>query len=99
MKIPNKIKIAGHNYKVKFDDERLGKKGLVGQCNEDFKEIRICKYYNSKRARVKSEIEETFMHEILHAVNRNYNNSSLSEKAIDRLSNGLYQVFKDNFNL
>ena len=75
MKIPKKIKVAGHYYKV----------------------IRICKYYNSKRARAKSEVEETLLHEILHVVDKNYNNNSLTEKAINRLSNGLYQVLKDNF--
>lgn len=39
------------------------------------------------------------MHEILHAVDKNYNNGSLSEKALSRLSQGLYQVLKDNFKL
>jgi len=97
MKIPDKIKVAGHYYKVIWDDKGLVKKGLVGNCNNDFKEIRICKYYKNTRARAKSEIEETFMHEIIHAVDKHYNSNSLSEKAIDRLSNGLYQVLKDNF--
>ena len=97
MKIPKKLKVAGHYYKVIFDDRGLSKKHLVGRSNNDFKEIRLCKYYKSKRARAKSEIEETFVHEILHTVDRHYNNDALSEKAIGRLSQGLYQVLKDNF--
>ncbi len=99
MKIPNKIKVAGHWYKIKWDDKGLAKEYLIGQTNNDFKEIRLCRYYKSKRARAKSEIEETFMHEILHTVDRHYNNDSLSEKAVNRLSQGLYQVLKDNFHL
>lgn len=99
IKIPKKIKVAGHIYKIKFDDKGLTKEHLIGQTNNDFKEIRICKHYKSKRARAKSEIEETLMHEIVHAVDKNYNNSSLSEKEINRLSQGLYQVLKDNFKL
>ena len=99
MKIPKKIKVAGHYYKVIWDDKGLVKRHLIGDANNDFKEIRLCKYYNSKRARVKSEIEETLMHEIVHVVDKNYNNNSLSEKAVNRLSQGLYQVLKDNFHL
>jgi len=97
MKIPKKIKIAGHWYKVKWDDKGLTQKNLIGDVNNDFKEIRLCRHFKSKRARVKSEIEETFLHEILHAIDKNYNNNSLSEKATNRLSQGLYQVLKDNF--
>jgi len=99
MKIPKKIKVAGHYYKIIIDDKGLSKKHLVGELNNDFKEIRLCEFYKSKRKRAKSEIEETFIHEILHAINKNYNNDSLPEKVIDRIGIGLYQVLKDNFNL
>jgi hypothetical protein len=63
MKIPKKLKIAGHVYKVIYPDKKLSKAGLVGQLNNDFKEIRICKYYKSSRKRARSEIEESFFHE------------------------------------
>ena len=99
MKIPKKLKVAGHYYKVIFDNEGLSKKHLVGQSNNDFKEIRLCKYYKSKRARAKTEIEETLMHEIMHTIDRHYNNDNLTEKEVSRLSQGLYQVLKDNFKL
>ena len=42
MKIPDKIKVAGHYYKVIWDDKGLSKKQLIGQTNNDFKEIRLC---------------------------------------------------------
>ena len=97
MKIPDKLKVAGHTYKVKWDDKGLVKQHLVGNANNDFKEILLCRHYKSKRARAKSELEETFLHEVLHVIDRHYNNDSLTEKVIGRLSQGLYQVLKDNF--
>jgi len=96
VKIPKEIKVAGHEYKVTFKDKWLSKKGIVGRFDNDLKKIFLCKYYKTVK-RAKSEIELTFLHEIIHAVDRHYNNNSLSEKAVDRLSNGLYQVLKDNF--
>lgn len=97
MKIPKKIRIAGHDYKVIWDDEGLSEERLIGNYNNDFKEIRLCRYYKSKRSRAQSEIEETFFHEIMHGIDRHYNNDSLNEKVIGRLSNGLFQVLSDNF--
>ena len=99
MKIPKKVKVAGHHYKVFFDDKYLSEKELVVETNNDFKEIRLCKYYKSKRARVRTEIEEAFLHETLHTIDRNYNNNALSEKALSRLSIGLHQVLSDNFTI
>lgn len=100
MKIPNKVRIAGHDYKIIWDDEELSKEKLIGDLNNDFKEIRLCKYYKgSKRPRAKSEIERCLFHEILHGINLHYNNDSLNEKEIDRLTNGLFQVLNDNFKI
>lgn len=100
MKIPKKVRIAGHDYKVIWDDKGLSKENLIGDICNDFKEIRLCKYYKeSKRARAQSEIERCLFHEILHGIDCHYNNDSLSEKEADRLSNGLYQVLSDNFKI
>ena len=98
MKIPDKIKVAGHIYDVKFKDKWLSKREIVGRFDNDLKKIFICKYYKTVK-RAKSEIEQTLVHEIIHCVDRHYNHSSLSKKATDRLSQGLYQVLKDNFHL
>ncbi len=96
MKIPNKLRVAGHDYKITYRDKWLSKQELVGQCHNDKKKIYICKYYKTVR-RAKSEIELTMMHEILHAIDRHYNDSHLSEKTVRNMANGLYQVLKDNF--
>ena len=98
MKIPDKekMKIAGHRFKVFYDDKYLVKRELLGQCDFISQKIRICKYFKHKH-RSKTDIERTFYHEIVHAINGVYNNYSLSEKAIDRLATGLQQVMGDNF--
>ena len=100
MRIPKIVRISGHNYKVIWDDERLSEEEVLGDINNDFKEIALCKYYKgSKRARAKSDIEQAFWHEIFHGIDRHFNNDSLSEKVIDRLTNGWCQVLSDNFKV
>ena len=98
MKIPDKIKVAGHWYKVEWNDEWLNDNGYVGYSFHNKLLIFLCKIFRGDKLS-KSIIEETLLHEIVHCVDTNYNNHSLSEEAVNRLSEGLYQVLKDNFNL
>ena len=96
MKIPKKIKVAGHYYKVKWDNKRLSNEGWVGESDHHLDMIYLCKYYRREEPRTDSEIQETLVHEILHAIDVNYNNHALNEKTITRLATGLHQVLKDN---
>ena len=96
MKIPKTVRIAGHDYKVFFDDKYLNKINLFGQCDFVSQKIRLSKKYE-KRTRTKSDIGRSFVHEIIHVVDVHYNNYTLTEKEVDRLANGLYQVLADNF--
>jgi len=96
VKIPDKLKVAGHYYKVIWDDKKMSKRGYLGETHHDQNIIYMCKEYR-KRRRSKSSIEETFFHEMVHAIDANYNNHSLSEKVVDRLAVGIHQVLKDNF--
>jgi len=98
MKIPDKLKVAGHEYKIKWDDEYLSNEGYVGLSIHNKLLVFLCKIFRGTKLS-KSIIEETLLHEILHCVDANYNNHLLSEETVDRLSAGLYQVLKDNFNL
>ena len=97
MKIPDKLKVAGHHFKVFYDDKYLVKQGILGQCDFISQKIRICKCYEQKQHRAKTDIERTFYHEIVHVIDGVYNNYSLSEKEVDRLATGLQQVMGDNF--
>jgi hypothetical protein len=98
MKIPETIKVAGHDYKVFFDDKFLAKEHQFGQCDFVTQKIRLAKHAY-KEPRAKSDIIRTLYHEILHAIDGHYNNYALPEKVVDRLSNGLYQVLTDNFTV
>ena len=96
MKIPDKVKVAGQVYKVVWDDEFLSNQSYMGlACHRDLI-IYLCKIYRGDKL-AKSIIEESCLHEILHTVDCVYNNHSLDEDTVDRLSEGLYQVLKDNF--
>jgi len=96
MKIPDKVKVAGHVYNMVWDDEFLSNKSFTGlACHRELI-IYLCKKYRGDKLS-KSIIEETLLHEIIHTVDVVYNNHSLTEDSVDRLSEGLYQVLKDNF--
>jgi len=96
MKIPNKLKVAGHEYKIKWDNEFLSNQGYTGLSVHRELEIFLCKRFRGDKL-AKSIIEQVLIHEILHCVDVNYNNHELDEDTVSRLSEGLYQVLKDNF--
>ena len=96
MKIPDKLKVAGHVYDIVFDDERLSNEDCIGLVNHNGLRIYLAKNHRGVKLG-KSVSEENLLHEILHTIDVCYNNHSLDEKTIDRLSEGLYQVLKDNF--
>ena len=95
MQIPKKVKVAGHTYKVVWDTKRLCDEGLVGETDHNQDIIYMTTQFPGGQDRAESEIEETLIHEILHAVDVNYNNHTLEEKEVVRLATGLHQVFKD----
>lgn len=95
MKIPNKLKVGGINYKIK-KDYRFKETILQGQCDAIQAELRISYVDQGGNRRNFEKIEETFIHEVLHAVDSCYNNNKLDEESTDRLANGMYQVLKDN---
>ena len=96
MKIPSKLKVGGHTYKVIKNFKFTQEPKLVGQADHDLGEIRVSPYESSGNHRISSRVEETFIHEILHCINNVYNENKFIEEDIGRLSQGLYQVLKDN---
>lgn len=96
MIIPKKIKVSGITYDVKKDYKFHQANSLAGQCDHQGQEIRITGLTADGNQRKRDSVEETLIHEVLHAVDRNYNNTQLSEPQVTRLSTGLYQVLNDN---
>lgn len=95
MKIPKKLKIGGHIYKIlypyKFDD----RSDLFGQADHALKRIKICGIDPNGYRRPDSSILETFMHEIIHCAN-DITHSNLNEQQVSAMSEALFQVLYDN---
>jgi hypothetical protein len=79
-----KFKIGGHIYSIELvDGEDITKD--CGECNKARNVIKI------RKDIPQTQIEETLLHEIIHALN-----GGLDEVTVDGLATGLYQVLKDN---
>jgi len=96
MKIPSKIKIGGYIYKVIKDYKFKERIDLIGQADHDLLEIRLSQKDTGGNQKETSVIEATYIHEVLHCINKIYNGSKLEEKDIIQLGEGLYQVLIDN---
>jgi len=103
MKIPNLLKVGGMLMKVIFPTEQTTYKDEKGEtaladgsalmCTG---KIEIADRNAEGSIYIEDYVGQIFMHELMHAVDYVYNSDSLSEDEIERLSQGLYQVFKDN---
>lgn len=85
MKIPKKLKIGGHVFKIKEVDEVGKDPNTAGECDIDKLEIRL------RKGQEQSAKEVTLFHEIIHTLNWEY-----EEKEVEFLANSLYAVLKDN---
>lgn len=98
MKIPKQVKIAGYTYKVKYYKILPYKNGNgeMGHCDNNLLEIRIATHDPETNRKLPTQfLEQTFYHELLHAIDNAYNADSLEEEQVTRLSEGLYQVIKE----
>ena len=86
MKMPTTVKVGPFDYAV----EASALLDCLGETFCDELVIRL------KLGMPRQTMEETFFHELFHAVNHVYCNRSLDEEEIRQMSIGLYQVLKDN---
>ena len=96
MRIPKSIKVSGMTYKIRkvktlYDGEH---NGLMGQCNSVTKEIFICTTVNDLKV-CGDEMYSTFIHEVLEAINHEYN-MNLEHDKIEELERAIKQVMLDN---
>ncbi len=85
MKIPTKVKIGGHTYKIVFTTLE----NELGKCDYD-----KCIIYLEKNME-QSQKEATLIHEIFHALNSTMDDG-LGHMLLDSLSEQFYAVLKDN---
>lgn len=100
MKIPDKLKIGGHIYKVIYPyifNERYDR---WADSDDALKVIQISEVDGGAVKRAESAIAVTFLHEILHAVDHLTGHQIFAraegEKKIEALSEALFQVLRDN---
>ena len=85
----NKIKIGGHIYEITEASDAFSE-GTYGTIIYNTNEIIV----SSKLA--ESQKEETLLHEFLHALDAQYK-TGLNDSQIERLAEGLYALYIDNF--
>jgi len=90
------IKIGGHIFKVLYPYQ-FREKRVDGQCDSNQNEIRLAQVDYLGAELAQSNRDETFCHEILHAINSVYCNDNIEEDDIEHMAQGLFQVLKDNF--
>lgn len=99
MKIPSKIKIGGHQYKIIFPYVFTERFDRCGDHDFSTKTIRITETEGDVK-RANSGIVVTLIHEILHAIDGNSGYDMFygeeGEKRIEAISEGIYQVLVDN---
>ena len=85
MKIPNKIKVGGHIYKIVFQKTTDLADNGCGKIDRVKGVIFIDKDL------IQSEKELTFFHEVIHSIN-----TELKELEVDFLAQAIYAFLKDN---
>ena len=98
MKIPGKVKIGAHLVTVVYPYHFKERSDLCGQRDGALNEIRISDVDTGGTKRPESKITETFLHELIHAADiiTGHNIFKDNEKAIDGISESLFQIFRDN---
>ncbi len=100
MKIPDKIKIGGHSFAIKFPYKFRERVDIFGQCDHPKKEIRISGVDSGGTARAESAVLVTVIHEVLHGLDATLGHEMFveteGEKQCDALSEGIFQVLIDN---
>ena len=87
MKIPESIKVGGHTYSIVFTDQLWMREGNLGQARHNMEQL-----IQLEPNLHPEQVNVSFWHEVLHVVDRVYNNNQLGESSVDCISEGLFQV-------
>ena len=89
MKIPEKIKICGHEVRVEFEEHITRDRGAMGQSCGSANWIKL------DESLPQTVLDSTFLHEIIEQINYNYE-LELPHNKITTLETALYQILHDN---
>lgn len=85
----SKIKIFGKTIDIKYTNDKNVGRNYMGLSSS------VDNLITLSENQAEENVEETFLHEILHIVSEGMN-IELSEKQVTQISTGLYSVFKEN---
>lgn len=98
MNIPRTIRIGSVDYTVEKTDEylKLDGKQCLGIIDYEKQTIRIANNLQHKQRQ-----EQTFLHEVVHAITREFkiDFNEEEETIVDKLALGLHQVIRDNLDV
>jgi hypothetical protein len=89
VKLPKTIKVGGLDIALEIGgavEKELSSKIVYGDYNQGMRRIRLTNNFDPER------LSNSFLHEILHAIDDRYNNYQLTEETTEALANGLYEV-------
>ena len=95
MRIPGKIKVGAHEYKVLYPYKWRERSDYSGQCDNSLLELRIDESDQCGVKRADSKIIGTLIHEVLHAISETWE-IKLEEDQVLRLEEGILAVLNDN---
>ena len=88
VQIPETIKIGGFDYSVCYDDDELTRRREWGHFWPLQRQLSLMKKASPQ------QLNCTFIHELLHAVDDIYLADQLEEGIVFSLANGLHQIFE-----
>ena len=92
MRIPREVKVGAYTWKVVYKKVIIFEGGECdGLCDSD----NFIIYLSKTRCKNRQNLEETFLHECLHAIEKSIN-LDIGEDAVTRVATGLYAFLKDN---
>lgn len=92
IKVPKQIQVGGHSYKVLYKSHLSKDDDIRGCIRHRQQEIWI------EPENPLSQKNATILHEIMHFANVIFS-IDLTESAIDRIAEGLFQVLSDSFEI
>lgn len=90
------IEIGGFSFKVTCPYTFTERTDLCAMINRTCEDIKMTLVDVNGVPFTQHHLEQTIIHEILHGIDYIYNNDSLGEAQVERLSMGLYQVLQKN---
>ncbi len=90
MRLPNTVQVGGYSYTIDTSEQaslELQNKSCYGDHSSFLKRIRL------DNGAPQQQLDNDFLHEILHAVDHVYFDRKTDEAVLCGLANGLHQVF------